>query len=370
MLPPLRGLLRSVGLSLILLLSTSPTVDACGGCFRLPYQSLLEKVERADRVVVAHAADPTGSSWKIDQVIKGGKSNDDETVQAEKLSLTSRTNFNGPHILLWDKTFDSWTIEAPATQELVEFLASAAALSTTRWTLMPVRHQAQQLRFFLPYLEHPEVQIADSTHATLNNAPYAVLQELADDLDADQLLSWIDDQAAGNIKRVALSIVLLGMCGDQREADLVKQWIDQSSGGGDSAYLAALFTAHIELNGETAVRFLEESYIQNRDRTLGEVIAAVDALRTHGQANTTVSRERIKASFQLLLRERVTLAEMIIEDFARWQDWSIAPQLMELYSGGRQPWNNRLILKYLQACPLPEAKMFVSRIAERESAAE
>jgi hypothetical protein len=76
----------------------------------LPYQSLLEKVERADRVVVAHAADPTGLSWKIDQVIKGGKSNDDETVQAEKLSLRSRTHFNGPHILLWDKTFDSWTI--------------------------------------------------------------------------------------------------------------------------------------------------------------------------------------------------------------------------------------------------------------------
>jgi hypothetical protein len=224
---------------------------------------------------------------------------------------------------------------------------------------MPIRHRAEQLRFFLPYLEHADVQIADSTHAKLSGAPYAVLQELAPDLDGDQLLSWIADQPATNYKRVALSIVLLGICGDQRESDLVREWIDQSSDGGDSAYLAALFTAHLELDGEAAVRFLEESYILNRDRTLGEVIAAIDALRTHGQAQTAVSRERIKASFQLLLRERAPLAETIIEDFARWEDWSIAAKLIEIYAGGKQPWNNAMIIKYLEACPLPEAKRFL-----------
>ena len=120
-------------------------------------------------------------------------------------------------------------------------------------------------------------------------------------------------------------------------------------------------TAHIEVHGEQAVRFIEDSYIRDRNRTLGELIAAVDALRTHGQAETTVSRDRIKASFHLLIRQRTPLAELVIEDFARWQDWSIAPKLMEIYAGGEQPWNNALITGYLQACPLSSASDFLKR---------
>ena len=346
-----------------LLLATSRSAHACGGCFKLPYQSLLEKVERADRVVVAHATDATGSAWKIDRVIKGRELSDDETIQADKLAPTSRSNFHGPHILRWNRVFDSWTIEAPANPELVEFLSRAIGLSAIGRELMPVRHQAGQLRFFLPYVENADRQIADSTHAKLSGAPYAVLQELSDDLDADQLLKWIDDQPATNLKRVALSIVLLGICGEQREADLVKQWIDECPPGGDQAYLAALFTAHLELGGEESVRFLEESYLQNHDRTLGELIAVIDALRTHGQAETTVSRQRVKTSFHLLLRQRPPLAETIIEDFARWEDWSIAPRLMEIHASGKQPWNNALITNYLKACPLPAAKEFLTRVS-------
>lgn len=106
---------------------------------------------------------------------------------------------------------------------------------------------------------------------------------------------------------------------------------------------------------------METSYIKNRDRTLSELIAAVDALRTHGRAETTISRDRIKASFHLLVRERPPLAELVIDECKRWKDWSLAPKLMELYAGGDQPWNNSLILEYLSACPLASAKDFLNR---------
>jgi hypothetical protein len=57
------------------------------------------------------------------------------------------------------------------------------------------------------------------------------------------------------------------------------------------------------------------------------------------------------------------LAETIIEDFARWEDWSVAPKLMQIHAGGQQPWNNAMITKYLEACPLPAAKQFVKRVS-------
>jgi hypothetical protein len=122
-----------------------------------------------------------------------------------------------------------------------------------------------------------------------------------------------------------------------------------------------MLTAHAQLNGEETIHFIENSYILNRDRKLGELIAAVSALRVHGQADGKVSRSRIVTSFHLLLRERPALLEMIVEDCARWEDWSMAPNLMEIYAGEKQPWNNAMIIKYLEACPLPSAKQFVKR---------
>ena len=55
---------------------------------------------------------------------------------------------------------------------------------------------------------------------------------------------------------------------------------------------------------------------------------------------------------------------MIIEDCAGWEDWSIAPRLIEIYASGKQPWNNAMIIKYLKACPLPTAEQFVKACNE------
>jgi hypothetical protein len=63
----------------------------------------------------------------------------------------------------------------------------------------------------------------------------------------------------------------------------------------------------------------------------------------------------------LFLKERPPLLELIIEDCARWKDWSIAPKLIKIHADRKQPWNNAMIIKYLEACPLPEARRFVNR---------
>jgi hypothetical protein len=177
-------------------------------------------------------------------------------------------------------------------------------------------------------------------------------------LDPKFLLELMDGSLLAS-KRRALYITLLGKCGGEYESTLLKQWIDERSASGNSGDLAALLAAHAELNGEETVRFIEESYIRNRDRKLDEIIEAVAALSLHGQADGRIPRARIAASYHLFLEERPPLLEMIIEDCARWQDWSFAPEVMEIYSGGQQPWNNKTILTYLAACPLPEAKEFV-----------
>ena len=248
----------AIGSVLALLAILVPAeASACGGCYRLPYQSLLEKVERGDRVVVAQPSDPNGTTWVIDRTIKGGAANASETIQIDKQLGRSTTNTSGSHILIWSRTFNSWTNEARANEELAEFLSVAASLSTPQRLPLPVRQQAQRLRFFLPYLEHADAKIADSTHARIAGAPYAVLKEVAADLDRDKLLVWIENHSAAINTRVALFVTLLGLCGNEQDARQIKNWIDQTHTGGEVSYLTALLTAHIEMEGDQAVSFIE-----------------------------------------------------------------------------------------------------------------
>ena len=108
---------------------------------------------------------------------------------------------------------------------------------------------------------------------------------------------------------------------------------------------------------------IEQQYIKDRGRSLDEITEAVSALRVHGQSPGVVSRARIQTSYHLLLRERAPLAELIVDDCARWEDWSVAPQLMAIYASGQQPWNNTLIMNYLHACPLDSVKTFLSTVS-------
>ena len=67
-------------------------------------------------------------------------------------------------------------------------------------------------------------------------------------------------------------------------------------------------------------------------------------------------RDRVLASLRLLLAEP-KLADLVIADLARWQDWSVVDRLTELFETAtadnifvREP-----IVNYMRACPLPEA---------------
>ena len=328
---------------------------ACFVCV-VPYQSLLDKVEESEQVVVARALDSAQSEWQIVRILRGRGDNQLETPSVTQDA--NHTKSGGLQLLRRSIGDDPWTNEGAIDQQLLRFLSGAVALSSSRSASSSVRQQSQALRYFLPYLEHKDPQIADSAYNKIARAPYKVIRNLGEELEPDQLLEWINSPQIPPQRR-SLYITLLGFCGRERDAQLISQWIDLRWKKGKSADLTALLAAHAELSGEDTIRFIEQSYIKDRGRKLDEIISAVDALRLHGQAEGNIPRARILVSFNLLLHERPALAELIIEDCTRWQEWSFAPRLMELYAGGQQPWNNALIIKYLETCPLPTAKRFL-----------
>ena len=87
------------------------------------------------------------------------------------------------------------------------------------------------------------------------------------------------------------------------------------------------------------------------------------ALRFLGEESQSVPRDRVLASLRLLLAEP-KLADLVIADLARWQDWSVIDRLVELFEKAeadnifvREP-----IVNYLRACPLPQAAAAIARL--------
>ena len=334
-------------------------IPACFVCI-IPYQSLLDKVETSDHVVVGVADDSSPTKFKVIRVIKGDKAVVDDSISVE-LSKPKTSPSADRHLIGYSELDRAWIIETEVDPELMRFLIRSLELGTALTDSSSLQQQSEYYRFFVPLLEHANPPIADSAYNKLAKAPYAVLQVVGDQVDPSQLWEWIEDPQIVK-DRGSLYLTLLGVCGAKRESAQLKKLIEQRHQTKSSTLLAPMLTSLAEIDGEDAVRFIEQAYILDRDRTLGEIIAAVDALRLHGSADGTIPRSRIMASYQLLLRERPALAELIIEDCQRWEEWGIAPTLMQFYVSGKQPWNNKMIVDYLQDCPLPSAKHFLARI--------
>ena len=335
--------------------------SACLVC-SVPYQSLLDKLESDTDAVVARMTGLEGTAWQVEEVIIGTRARQGQLITTR---LAAEVSTKGQSRLLrWNQLGKFWMEEGPADPEFLDFafrvIQSPSKLDATG----SLRSQTEYFRYFVTYLEHSNPLIADAAHARIAGAPYEVLRELGDQFTPERLLDWIDQQPVDVVpeqRRDPLYITLLGICGGESELEMTSRWISRRWITGRSDQLGAILTAHGELNGESTVELIEQQYILDRDRTLEEITEAVNALRVHGQANRTISRERVLAAYRLLLRHRKPLLELVVSDCRRWQDWSVAPMLIDVYSSGAQPWTNSLILEYLRACPLPEAQRFIAK---------
>jgi hypothetical protein len=88
-------------------------------------------------------------------------------------------------------------------------------------------------------------------------------------------------------------------------------------------------------------------------------------LRFHGQEEEAIPRARLLEALHYML-DRPQLADLVIADLARWQDWAIMDRLVELFKNATDEtsWVRVPVINYLQACPLPKAKEYLVELAK------
>jgi hypothetical protein len=192
-------------------------------------------------------------------------------------------------------------------------------------------------------------------------------------MDAAKLLGWIENPKV-QANRRRLYATMLGVCGTPKDADRIGKILEGNGPDGEKlppekaevrSGLDALIACYVALRGPDALDLADRLFLkrQGRDVPFAETYAAVMALRFLGEESDLVPRDRVLESLRLLLDEP-KLADLVIADLARWQDWSAVDKLVRIFKDAqadnifvREP-----IVNYLRACPLPEAAAAIAEL--------
>ncbi len=168
-------------------------------------------------------------------------------------------------------------------------------------------------------------------------APYATVKKLKPKMNRDQLLAWIADPNVPP-SRKRLYFTMLGVCGNAQDTTMLERRLRGTDAESRSG-LDALIACYLTLRGPEGVPLIEELFLKSKEGTTSDnyadVYAAIMALRFHGTEGDVVPRARVLQAFSLVL-DNPQMADLVIPDLARWQDWSQLERLVEMFKRRRQ----------------------------------
>ena len=234
----------------------------------------------------------------------------------------------GPDAQLLD-----WQTPSEVTESGWEYLSALPAPVTD-----PTQ-QTERLAFAIEFLEHPDLMVANDAYSEFAAAPYEVIVPLKDRFPREKIRGWLMDPKT-SVTRTGLYGLLLGLCGNDDDAAAMEQKIlvpDTDFRLG----IEGVMSGYMLIRGEAGLRVLEESkmkattYINAAGEEVklpfSETYAAMQALRFMWTYEPDrLPKERLKQSMRLLLT-RPELTDLVVADLARWKDWGVLDQLMEMY---------------------------------------
>lgn len=246
----------------------------------------------------------------------------------------------------------SWSTPMNASSRVVKYLRTIQTLP---------KSGPDRLAFFQDYFEDKEPVLAFDAYDEFAQAPYEDVVALKDRMDHDQLVAWIKESDTATNRR-RLYFTMLGVCGNEDDVVMLEEYI-KSGNRKKQAGLDALVACYLKLKGEAALPLIVDTFLKDKNVEYVDTLSAVSALRFHGTEVDFIPRKSIVKAVRNLL-DRPKIADMIIPDLARWEDWTVMERLVQMFkqADDETSWLRVPIASYLRACPLPEAKKHIEEL--------
>jgi len=226
----------------------------------------------------------------------------------------------------------------------------------------------ERLEFFQAFLEDKEEILARDAFDEFAKAPYDMVRELKPKMDHDRLMKWVKDADIPSSRR-RLYLTMLGVCGTDDDLPLLEEMLKSDQRQYKSG-LDALIACYLTLKGPEGMPLIEELFLKNPKSEYPDTYAAIMALRFHGQESDVIPKKRIVLALRCIL-ERPQIADLVIPDLARWEDWESLDKLVELYRDADEKsiFVRPPVVMFVRACPLPEAKEKLKELEKIDPAA-
>ncbi|MDP6469061.1 MAG: hypothetical protein QF918_15035 [Pirellulaceae bacterium] len=330
---------------------------ACPFCSTVS-QTFTEEIQSMDIVVIADlvALPPIKKSDESQQEVPKAKFKVRQIVKGKALAEVGQiveTVFFGEAkkgaaflVMGVDPPKIAWSTPLPLSERARKYVPSLLDLPTEG----PAR-----LVFFQQYLEDADEMLARDAYDEFAKAPYEEIKLLKPNMDHDKLIVWIQDADIPASRR-RLYLTLLGVCGNSSDVAMLEDLL-KSDDRKKKAGLDAMIGCYLTLKGPAGMPLIEELFLKNAKAEYADTYAAIMALRFHGSETDVIPRERILQGLRHML-SRPQLADLVIPDLARWEDWSVMDRLVQLFKDAddKTSWVRVPVINYLRACPNPMAK--------------
>ncbi len=263
-----------------------------------------------------------------------------------------------------------WATPLPLTDRAIEYIKSLGTLP---------EKGGDRLAFFLNHLEDEDPLLAQDAYDEFGRSPYEDVIEVGDRMDRKQLLEWIEDAGVGPTRR-RLYLTMLGICGQPEDIPTLESLLlydyQQMKPGIAACFatianaghaagvtvlnemvkadvrrkqqcLDALIAAYLKLEGPKGLPLIESRFLANPAAEYTQVYAAVMALRFHGEEDDTIPKDRLLKAVRLIL-DNDEIADQVIPDLARWEDWSVLDQLVLKFKASEEnAWIRQPVIAYL-----------------------
>jgi hypothetical protein len=353
-------------LSSVVLLAGGAAALACPFCSSVS-QTLTEEINSMQVVTVVRlieappppaqeSTDPNAplpkAKFRIQDVIKGSEFvNKGDVVD---VLYFGEANKERPYLLMGtDPPRVVWSTPLGLSQRSYEYVMQLLQL--------PVDHR--RLEFFQEYFEDDDEMLARDAYDEFAKAPYDDVVALKDKMHHDRLIAWIKDPDVPASRR-RLYFTMLGVCGQPQDVPLLDAMM-RSNDRQSKAGLDALIACYLMLSPQQGLGEVEELFLKNKQAEYADTYAAIMAIRFHGNQVDRIAKTQLVRSLRHLL-ERPELADLVIPDLARWQDWEVLPRMVQLFKEAdeKSSWVRVPVINFLRSCPLPEAKAQIEELSK------
>ncbi len=217
----------------------------------------------------------------------------------------------------------------------------------------------ERLAYFLKFLDDNNNTISTDAFSEFAKSKFEDVEQLAPQISRAKVRAWLEDPNPQLIVRRAFYGMLLGLCGNDADAEFLKQKIQAMDANNNRIGVEGLMGGYLLLRGNSGLQSMIEQKIDSLPTTLSNDDPRLSDLNGFRMTLSFLwdyrrgqfGEEPLRAAMRRFL-DRPELADLAVKDLARWKDWKPLDQLIAAY--GREPWDSRSakekIVAYALSC--------------------